>query len=303
MSDTKYLIAQAAGSEQGDIHIPALLGDQTGHEIRTRKWYAHTPIWGKIFRFKDENVADEIATRMEHAIANGYVGYDTNHRHSFLEKLLDGRDVKSKYIWPIQAIDAVHQVCGTDCSALTYTAIRGATGVIYQQTGHPYDPIVPGLNQISPKVRQFDFYIERQCVNAGFEVTVFTLDTALSIAPPADQWVYSDSGDQDRKKCYQVNFKDGVTKYYIQPFYNTPYDYYDSKADSISVKNNLQVVYLTDTPDPVYGYTKDLLTSFVTYIPQGKTYKQSWLKRGDIIRTIDKHVGPNSYSGHIGVWV
>ena len=275
MGTTLYFIGEASENEDGGVRN-TFLGDQTGFELRARRWYEHNPIWGKVYRFNDPNVAEDIASRMEKAILNGYIGYDSNHRESYRREI-----EKTNF-----DVSAVHTNCGTDCSALGYTAVRGATGVVYDNNDQ-YPTIFHRADRNSIFGRQYDYYIERQCVNAGYDITVFTLDTTLT-TPTADS--------------VTITFSNGTQKHYLEPYYNTPYDVYDPGADSLNVRDNLHVVYLNKPND--FGYDEAFLNTLLLTNKEGDPMESAW-KRGDIIRTImvPRNDGSGKYNGHIAVWL
>lgn len=82
-------------------------GDQTGNEVGTQSWYAHSKGW-RVFRAKDAAKRDRIAAAMEHACANSKIGYDQNERSDLYNA------VKNKGFDPANATEKTE----TDCSAL-----------------------------------------------------------------------------------------------------------------------------------------------------------------------------------------
>jgi hypothetical protein len=269
---TAYLLGEAGEDENDEIQN-GFNGDQTGFELRARSWYQHNPVWAKVYRF-DDDVAEAIAVRMEKAITNGMVGYDSNHRNQFLDRV-----VAVDYNYDLVNYDGT-----CDCSSLVYTVLFSITGLYYDGKSE-YPVIMPVSPVMFPKVRQFDHYIERQCVNAGYKVTVFTLDT---------------SKDVETAGYTKIDFKDGVSKWYKEPYYNTPWDYYDSGADDIKVKENLKVVYVNQPNG--YGYNESFLTSLATYKMVNGQMDTEW-QRGDIIRTLSVRKSDGKYTGHIAVWL
>ena len=313
-NNTKYMFAEASTNEESGL-TNTLLGDQCGYELRARRWYLHDPPWSKVFRFNDPAIAEEIATRMEKSITNGYVGYDQNTRNTLLYALLNGETKdNSSYTIPLEMIDAVHTNCCTDCSALAYTAIRGATNVIFDSQSYyeKYKGVVWSNNGTCPAGRQYEYYIERQCVNAGFDITVFTIDSTTLTPGQPYAVTYTKTNGEEETKLFEdtkIVFSDGTIRYFPYIYYNSPYDYYDSALDTDMVRDHLHVVYLTDELDSTYGYTTDLLNTFAYNTSNGKNsgYKISWLKRGDILRTTAvpkiSADGTIHHSGHVAVWI
>lgn len=273
MSKSLYLLAEASEDETG-ASSSGFLGDQSGFELRAREWYDHVNGWGKLFRFNNPDIAEEIASRAESAVTNGFIGYDTAQRETLRERLEE-----VDYV-----VDALESKCGCDCSALAYSAIYGATKVPYDYSVRQYPAFCNPQNNLTPKVRDFDDYIERQLVKAGFGITVFTLQTAVP----------SYTGDAEYT---EVTFDDGTTLDYPYPHYDTPYDRFDSVADPAIVQENLNVIYLNQ-PN-TYGYDETFLTTFLTY---GNPKESAW-KRGDIIRTLGRKKSNGSQSGHMVIWL
>jgi hypothetical protein len=58
-------------------------GDQTKREVYIRTWYNRP--WGWILRAKDPKKRERIASAMEAACSNNYIGYDQNQRNSLLK--------------------------------------------------------------------------------------------------------------------------------------------------------------------------------------------------------------------------
>lgn len=82
-------------------------GDQTGKEVSTQNWYAHSKGW-RVFRCNDPLKADKIAEAMDKACKNDRIGYNQNQR-SLLYSM-----VKNKGFDPEKCSDSSN----TDCSAL-----------------------------------------------------------------------------------------------------------------------------------------------------------------------------------------
>ena len=168
MGNTLYMFAQASSGED-DSRSNGELGDQSGIELNCRPWFQNSPPWGKVYRIKDAQTADAIATVMERLVANGWIGYKSAARNSMKNRLNEiGGD-----------INALVTPCATDCSALAYYAVMSVTGVVYdgqeeymdELAGAPDGWVAGG----SPIVRNLDHYFEVQLPAAGFEVEVYTI--------------------------------------------------------------------------------------------------------------------------------
>lgn len=82
-------------------------GDQTGKEVSTQNWYAHSKGW-RVFRAKDPLVAEKIAQDMQYACDNPKIGYDQNQRGTLYT-------VSKPYGFNCSKVKTA---CETDCSAL-----------------------------------------------------------------------------------------------------------------------------------------------------------------------------------------
>lgn len=157
-------------------------GDQTGFELRARRWYVSSAKWGKVYRIVgkdgvvDYSYAEQLAEFMETCITNGYIGYETGNgpRNTLLNGLLrtDVNYNPNNILFNVEC----------DCSSLTYAALRGVTGVEYDESEWLSDsPFSPSTT--SPRVRNMDSYIERQIATAGFMIEVYTIPTDLGANP------------------------------------------------------------------------------------------------------------------------
>lgn len=168
MGETLYKIAQASQNEFL-IGLYGAPGDHTGAELNAVKYYNYP--WEGVYRAKDPEVAEKIASFMEKAVSNGFIGYDynTKKRHTLFTEL-------SKIDFNIEEMNVP---CSTDCSALIYCAIYAATGV-------PFTPMEDGNGlQNSPKCSMYDDYVSVDLVPAGFEFEYITdLDFALEVNNP-----------------------------------------------------------------------------------------------------------------------
>ena len=149
MSNTAKLIAHAASDERYEIY-GGDPGNQTGVELHARQWYAGG--WDCVYRAVNEADRETIALFMEKAVANGYIGYNTNRRKRdtlFQALLANGYKV-----------DEVNTSVDCDCSALVYCAVFPVTGVECYLTEEQKEE---ALVNICPKVRHYEDYIENQC--------------------------------------------------------------------------------------------------------------------------------------------
>lgn len=73
------IIGSARSSENGTITGKA--GNQTGTELSTQNWYAHTKGW-TVLRPKDNTKAESIARCMDAACGNKHIGYDQYQRNT-----------------------------------------------------------------------------------------------------------------------------------------------------------------------------------------------------------------------------
>ena len=89
-------------------------GDQDGKEVAIREGYNRP--WNKVLRCKDSDKAEKIATTMEKACRNDYIGYDQNQRTT-LYSLAKANGWK---------IEDVKTPCETDCSALVAVCVNTA---------------------------------------------------------------------------------------------------------------------------------------------------------------------------------
>lgn len=106
-------IGQASRDERGK-YSGGIAGDQDGREVAIREWYNRP--WNKVLRCKDAGKAEKIATAMEAACKNNYIGYDQNQRHTLYELCKTNG-------WDIEAIKTP---CETDCSALVAVCVNAA---------------------------------------------------------------------------------------------------------------------------------------------------------------------------------
>ena len=94
-------------------------GDQTGREVSTQNWYAHSKGW-RVFRARDAYARERIAKAMEHACANNRIGYNQNQRNDLFNQVRDaGFDPA-----------AAERDTQTDCSALVRVCCRFAGIVV-----------------------------------------------------------------------------------------------------------------------------------------------------------------------------
>lgn len=103
-------------------------GDQTSKEVSTQKWYKHTKVW-RVFRAKDESIAEKIANDMQWACDNNNIGYDQGQRLTLYNVAKDVGFNCSK----------VTKKCETDCSALVRVCCAYA-GVMLPNFRTPTEP-------------------------------------------------------------------------------------------------------------------------------------------------------------------
>ena len=127
----KGLIAHAIVDEDEDGTMTGgERGDQMGYELNATKWYSYP--WIKVYRpmrevltesgevslERDKEKAEIMATFMERAVSNGFIGYDQNSRTRWvffsrcLENDFDPRMIDSNV--------------SCDCSSLVFTAVYAA---------------------------------------------------------------------------------------------------------------------------------------------------------------------------------
>ncbi len=131
-----------------------IAGDQDGKEVAIREWYNRP--WNKVLRCKDSKKAEKIATAMEKACKNDFIGYDQSQRTT-LYSLCKSNG------WNIEDIKTP---CETDCSALVAACVNAAgikvSGDIY--TGNEAKALLQtGEFELlsSPKYLLSDEYLKR----------------------------------------------------------------------------------------------------------------------------------------------
>ena len=85
-------IGSARIDEHGQAH-GGTAGDQTGKEVSTQSWYAHTKGW-VLLRAKSAEAREKIARCMQAACDNKHVGYDQYSRESLYNEA--NGNIKSK---------------------------------------------------------------------------------------------------------------------------------------------------------------------------------------------------------------
>lgn len=146
------LIAQA-GKNESEGRGTANLGDQRGWELNCIEYYESNCKWEKVYRFKDENIREQLAQFMCDCVSNGNIGYGNfPSRDTLLQELQSNGFHASQIV----------RVCNCDCSSLVYAGLYGITGVkfISEEEAH---------NGVSPYVREYDHYISL-IRKAGYEV-------------------------------------------------------------------------------------------------------------------------------------
>ena len=107
-------IGSARIDENGKAHGGAA-GDQTGREVSTQSWYAHSKGW-VLLRAKDANVREKIASCMEAACKNDHIGYDQYQRDTLFS-------AAKPYNFDVSRVTADVE---TDCSALVRVCVNFA---------------------------------------------------------------------------------------------------------------------------------------------------------------------------------
>ena len=103
-------------------------GDQTGKEVRTQPWYLSPKGW-RVFRAKDESVAEKIAADMKAACDNPAIGYDQGDRLS----LYNASETLGFDCAKVQT------PCECDCSALVQVCIAYA-GILLRNFNTASEP-------------------------------------------------------------------------------------------------------------------------------------------------------------------
>lgn len=106
-------IGHASIDERGRANS-GLAGDQTKREVFIRGWYNHP--WYKVIRPKDPVDAEKIASAMEQACNNDYIGYDQYQRTTLY-------NLAKSLKWNISKVNTP---CETDCSALVSVCVNAA---------------------------------------------------------------------------------------------------------------------------------------------------------------------------------
>lgn len=146
MAKPAHLIAQAAFNENADT-FNGKPGEQSGMELNACPWYSYP--WDYIWRATREEDREYIADFMEQAVANGFIGYDTNKskRDTLYEALTENGYLP----------EAVDTSCFCDCTSLIYCAIFHITQIPYS---------VPPENEWNvakcPRGVQLDGYLTEQ---------------------------------------------------------------------------------------------------------------------------------------------
>lgn len=109
------IFGSARIDENGNIAGGAA-GDQSGNEVSTQAYYMHSKGWYAL-RPKSAEAAEKIATAMQQACDNPYIGYDQNQRNTVMTQL-------KKY----GSLAAIKTKCEADCSSLDRACIYQATG-------------------------------------------------------------------------------------------------------------------------------------------------------------------------------
>jgi hypothetical protein len=114
MDDMAVLVGSARIDERGKAH-GGKAGDQTGREVSTQNWYAHSKSW-VVLRAKSAEAREKIALCMEAACRNKYVGYDQYQRNTLYNAAKEFDFDVSKVTKKVE----------TDCSALVRVCVNYA---------------------------------------------------------------------------------------------------------------------------------------------------------------------------------
>lgn len=291
---TVRLLAQASGSESRndgseDSPIP---GDQIAHELDAVPFYPDKVNWGKVYRLDDPALREKVARFMEASICNGWIGYDTYHRNSHEKALaVVGYDP-----------DRIAWACSTDCSMLTYEAVKKATGVNLNPYAAPYRP-----TGTYPRVSSFDYYMERILPLNGIKVTVFTVPNSMdsTIRPGAtkyptivdssnhenDQYLYESVYDDKTACLYDYNYGVEIGKDVSNR----------TLAEAARAAENRREYGAAGAAAITANLTVNVGSSYASYL----TGEDNWI-RGDIVRTrspIPKTGATDDDHGHIAVWI
>ena len=104
----EVMIAEAVHDERGR-YSAGKAGDQSGDEVRIRKWYNRP--WNYVLRWMDPNMAKKFAYAMKAAANNSKIGYDQGQRNTLLTSV-------RKYAYDT----AKAETCECDCSSLVSVA-------------------------------------------------------------------------------------------------------------------------------------------------------------------------------------
>lgn len=147
--NTAYMIAHATHNENGELYS-GVASCQSGSELQARTWYQRG--WIHVYRAVNAEDREKIADFMEKAVANGFIGYDSNRVK---------RDTLFNAIFTEgNAVEAVNKSVFCDCSSLVYCALYKTTGkkFIIGEDAAESDAVV-----ICPRTIHFVDYIETQC--------------------------------------------------------------------------------------------------------------------------------------------
>lgn len=152
--ETLHLIAQATSNESGES-LYGKHGDQRGFELNSRQWYSYP--WDCVYRANTGGDRERIASFMEKAVVNGFIGYDTNkNKRDTLYDALLANGYK---------VDEINTNCATDCSALGFCAVYLVTGVPFPTQQYYIDNPDDTEQSIAkcPRVRHYEYYMESVC--------------------------------------------------------------------------------------------------------------------------------------------
>lgn len=105
----------SARSDENKTYNHGEAGDQTGYEVSTQKWYAHSKGW-VVLRARDAAKRQLIADAMAAACKNAHIGYDQSQRLTLYNALISGG-------FSVTRLKKLTKNVECDCSALVRVCI------------------------------------------------------------------------------------------------------------------------------------------------------------------------------------
>ena len=155
-------------------------GDQTGREVSTQNWYAHSKGW-RVFRAKNAGIGHKIAECMEKICANDKIGYNQAQRGTLYAAIKDqGFDPDKLKIKVNTDCSAAVRVCCCyagisvgNFNTANEASYLMATGAFVELTGSEY-------TRSSDRLRKGDILVTR---TKGHTVVVLTDGKKAEAAP------------------------------------------------------------------------------------------------------------------------